>query len=133
LKLILAEDFFYKKKTNVREKGHIVWFRETIDENKGWPEHDMKELPVTELTLKLDPYIGSKPTLKLRQLLYHANDKIKMINNFKNRVGFNDVSRARMHKLLLDFEFFLDELRNEIEGVFRIKLSKQEINTLRIN
>lgn len=83
LKNILLEINFLTKKEMKLEAmtfgGHIKYFKDAL-EKKGRPHHDIRLLTEHH---NLDYSIQGRATLGIRQLIFHANDKIRLLNAYR--------------------------------------------------
>jgi len=121
LKSILSDVYFLTKRG-----GHIQFFRDSVRPN-GYPNHDMKEIDVRFYWENLNNKVNGKLTFPLKHLLAHTNDKIVMLNNYRETEQTWRVNMNRAIQLVIpDLENMLNEIRQEINREFKVFLNRQE-------
>ena len=126
LKNTLLEIFFLTKKNIKLEEnmfgGHIKYFKDALGKS-GVPHHDMRLL--TENS-KLDYTIKNNKTDKVKQLIFHANDKINLLNNYRREKGFfNDSNKKEyIQEVIKELENILTDLKNLINRQFRVFINE---------
>ena len=91
------------------EDGHIDYFRKCIIP-KGYPHHNISKLNLNFYLTSLSSEINSENTLELKNKLKRANDKIKMLNDYRK----DEVTWEKMMKHLGDTSY-LNNILNELE------------------
>ncbi len=140
LKNLLVEIYFLTKKSlkfeNGKESsgGHIDYFRKCLERQKGWPHHDMREL--RDLS-DLDYSLKRKETSILKHLVFHANDKVKLLNFYRIGKLANDQNvriwnydKDYIKTVISELENILGNLKSKIEEDFGVQLSDSELKAI---
>ena len=101
----------------ISEDGHINYFRKCV-KPKGYPHHNISELNLNFYLTSLASKLNSKPTLVLINKLKKANDKIKMLNDYR-KDGETWSKMQRYINVDMGYGGYLLDVLNELEKNLR--------------
>lgn len=139
LKMILNDIYFLTK--NGKHVGHLTYYKNCNTE-KNWPHQQMRNLATEFYATNLKDELIGKSLLKLRHLLFHANDKINQLNNYRTPTLIYDykekktktaphefwtesVKRRYVSTAIADLDLLLQQIECEIK-LIGIDLTKEE-------
>ena len=121
LKSILSDVYFLTKKG-----GHIEFFKNSI-KPRGYPHHNMREIDAGFYWNNLNNKIDGKITFPLKHLLAHTNDKIVMLNNYReSEQRWKEKMNYAKQEVIPDLEDKLNKIKEEINCKFKVCLTQKE-------